>query len=146
MYENGRRLTKYAEKRRHIDEQKKRFLHTADTNGIQNQVQKRIIFITAYFVHNYKFNRNCWLTTPYSVYWKGKIYFKANGVATFKPQVDEEKKFSNNIDKAYPPEIAAKAPVKKIVVPILKYLLHSGRQRINNSLSTLKQKTVLETF
>lgn len=27
MYENGRRLTKYAEKRRHIDEQKKRFLH-----------------------------------------------------------------------------------------------------------------------
>lgn len=27
MYENGRRLTQYAEKRRHIDEQKKRFLH-----------------------------------------------------------------------------------------------------------------------
>lgn len=57
------------------------------------------IFITAYFVHNYRFNRNCWLTTPYSVYWKGKIYFKSNGVATFKPQVDEEKKFANNIDK-----------------------------------------------
>ena len=46
------------------------------------------IFITSYFVHTH-FKPMSWLSTPFSVYWKGKLFIKKNGVATFKPQIEE---------------------------------------------------------
>ena len=47
------------------------------------------VFITSYFVHNH-FNPSWWTHTPYFPYWKGKLYTKKNGVATFTPQKEEE--------------------------------------------------------
>ena len=46
------------------------------------------VFITAYFVHNH-FKASSWLSTPYAPYWKGKLYTKKNGIATFTPQSNE---------------------------------------------------------
>lgn len=46
------------------------------------------VFITAYFIHT-KFKPMSWLSNPFSIYWKGKLYIKKNGVATFKPQESE---------------------------------------------------------
>lgn len=50
------------------------------------------VFITSYFVHN-RFNgkgdnkaAKSWLSSPFAQYWKGKLWTKGNGVATFKPQ------------------------------------------------------------
>ena len=48
------------------------------------------VFITSYFVHNH-FDPKTWLKTPFAQYWKGKLYTKKNGVATFNPQGDEDK-------------------------------------------------------
>ena len=47
------------------------------------------VFITSYFVHNNKFKPSEWLKSPFAVYWKGKLWTKKNGVATFKPQGEE---------------------------------------------------------
>lgn len=47
------------------------------------------IFITSYFVHN-KFKHTSWLKSPFSIYWKNKLFIKSNGVATFTPQNDVE--------------------------------------------------------
>lgn len=44
------------------------------------------VFITSYYIHNNKFNNMEWLKSPFSVYWRGKLYIKKNGVATFNPQ------------------------------------------------------------
>ena len=43
------------------------------------------VFITSYFVHN-KIKSVSWLASPYAIYWKGKLYLKQNGIATFSPQ------------------------------------------------------------
>lgn len=42
------------------------------------------VFITAYYVHNKNFNRSGWIKTPFSDYWRGKLWIKDNGVATLK--------------------------------------------------------------
>lgn len=47
------------------------------------------VFITSYFVHN-KFDPSCWTHTPYYPYWKGKLWTKKNGVATFKKPEEEK--------------------------------------------------------
>lgn len=47
------------------------------------------VFITSYFVHTH-FKPMSWMSTPFSIYWKGKLYIKKNGVATFKPQKTDE--------------------------------------------------------
>lgn len=58
-------------------------------NGeILNLPDRSEIFITAYFIHNH-FKPMSWMATPFSVYWKGKLFIKKNGVATFTPQAEE---------------------------------------------------------
>ena len=52
------------------------------------------IFITSYFVHN-KFKPMSWMSSPYAIYWKGKLFIKKNGVATFTPQGEEKPKQKN---------------------------------------------------
>ena len=42
------------------------------------------VFITAYYIHNHNFSHSGWAKTPFSEYWKGKLWIKDNGVATFK--------------------------------------------------------------
>ena len=49
------------------------------------------VFITSYFVHNH-FKPSAWTNTIYYPYWKGKLYTKKNGMATFTPQPKEEEK------------------------------------------------------
>ena len=56
------------------------------------------VFITAYFIHT-KFKPMSWLSNPFSIYWKGKLYIKKNGVATFKPQEPE----TDPLDVIQPP-------------------------------------------
>ena len=46
------------------------------------------VFITSYFVHN-RFKPMSWMSSPFAIYWKGKLFLKKNGVATFKPQGEE---------------------------------------------------------
>ena len=41
------------------------------------------VFITAYFIHT-RFKPMSWVSTPFAEYWRGKLYIKKNGVATFK--------------------------------------------------------------
>lgn len=54
------------------------------------------VFITSYFVHN-KFDPSCWTHTPYYPYWKGKLWTKKNGVATFKkPEEDSDIQLKSN--------------------------------------------------
>lgn len=43
------------------------------------------IFITSYYVHNPRFKPLEWLGSTYAVYWRGKLFIKKNGVATFDP-------------------------------------------------------------
>jgi len=45
---------------------------------------RKEVFLTSYFIHNYRFNPFDWNKSPFAVYWKGKLYIKKNGVATFK--------------------------------------------------------------
>ena len=49
------------------------------------------MFITSYFIHT-KFNPMSWLSTPFAIYWKGKLWVKKNGIATLKkqPEAKEE--------------------------------------------------------
>ena len=65
------------------------------------------IFITSYFVHNRGLNPMSWLSTPFAIYWKGKLFIKKdNGVATFTPQGDEskrEKKVNDPLDSLQQP-------------------------------------------
>jgi len=42
------------------------------------------IFITSYYVHNYKIDTRSWLKTVYAEYWKGKLWIKQNRIATLK--------------------------------------------------------------
>ena len=56
------------------------------------------VFITSYFVHNH-FKASSWLNTPYAPYWKGKLFTKKNGVATFTPQTDEEPIQKNELNE-----------------------------------------------
>lgn len=46
------------------------------------------VFITSFFVHNKGANYKSWWNSPFSIYWKGKLFIKSNGVCTFKPQSD----------------------------------------------------------
>ncbi len=60
------------------------------------------VFITSYFVHNH-LKPGSWLKTPFAIYWKGKLFTKKNGVATFKPQGEEkEESFADQLEKALP--------------------------------------------
>lgn len=62
------------------------------------------VFITSYFIHNKGMNPLSWRSSPFAVYWKGKLFIKKeNGVATFKPQ-GEEPKQSDPLDKIKQPE------------------------------------------
>ena len=70
------------------------------------------VFITSYFVHNPKFNNKSWLNSPFSQYWKGKLFIKKNGVATFNPQPKEEE--SDPLDKIIPPEKTEVDEVDKV--------------------------------
>lgn len=54
------------------------------------------IFITAYFVHNH-LNPASWLKTPFAPYWRGKLFTKKNGVATFKPQSEDNSNVGEQI-------------------------------------------------
>lgn len=47
------------------------------------------MFITSYFIHT-KFNPMSWLSTPFAIYWKGKLWMKKNGIATLKKQQEEQ--------------------------------------------------------
>ena len=49
------------------------------------------VFITSYFVHN-RFKPMSWMSSPFALYWKGKLFIKKNGVATFTPQGEEPQK------------------------------------------------------
>lgn len=54
------------------------------------------IFITAFFIHNVGANIKSWIYTPFGIYWKGKLWFKENRMATFKKQneiLDKEVQF-----------------------------------------------------
>ena len=48
------------------------------------------IFITAYYVHNKGLKASAWLKSPFAQYWKGKLWTKKNGVATFTPQKETD--------------------------------------------------------
>ena len=56
---------------------------------------RKEVFLTSYFIHNYRFNPFDWNKSPFAVYWKGKLFIKKNGVATFKgnsPHLAKNKK------------------------------------------------------
>lgn len=55
------------------------------------------VFLTSYFLHNHNFKPMSWLSTPFAAYWKGKLFIKSNGVATFKkPNLENNENASNN--------------------------------------------------
>lgn len=60
---------------------------------------RKEVFITSYFVHT-KFNPMSWLSTPFAIYWKGKLWVKKNGVATLKAPPKE----TDPLDAFIPPE------------------------------------------
>lgn len=64
------------------------------------------VFITSYFIHT-KFNPASWTKTPFAEYWRGKLYIKKNGVATFKPQESEDDPLQdvNKIDDSKPEKV-----------------------------------------
>ncbi len=64
------------------------------------------VFITSYFIHT-KFNPASWTKTPFAEYWRGKLYIKKNGVATFKPQESEDDPLQDvkKIDDSKPEEL-----------------------------------------
>lgn len=66
------------------------------------------VFITAYFIHT-KFQPLSWLSSPFSTYWRGKLYVKDNGVATFK----EPPKPVDPISKVIPPAKTEEPKPKK---------------------------------
>ena len=59
------------------------------------------VFIASYFLHNKGMKPLSWLSSPFAVYWKGKLYIKKNGIVTFTPQGDEKEesdKFQKYVD------------------------------------------------
>ena len=74
------------------------------------------VFITAYFVHNH-LNPASWLKTPFAPYWRGKLWTKSNGVATFKPQPKKEENVGeqiiNQVEEENPPEPASEPLERK---------------------------------
>ena len=71
------------------------------------------VFITSYFVHNH-FSPKTWLKSPFAQYWRGKLYTKPNGVATFNPQ-GETTKPDQEVESIIPPGLndAPKPEVSK---------------------------------
>ena len=62
------------------------------------------VFITSYFVHNH-FSPKSWLKSPFAQYWKGKLFTKPNGVATFNPQgIEQGDQLEKEIASVIPPE------------------------------------------
>lgn len=55
------------------------------------------VFITAFFLHNKGANPGSWKSTPYGIYWQKKLWVKKNGIATLKPQRDDEEQSWNKI-------------------------------------------------
>lgn len=43
------------------------------------------VFICSYYLHNKGEKPMNWLSSPFSIYWRGKLFIKKNGVATFNP-------------------------------------------------------------
>lgn len=68
-------------------------INNGDVLALQGRSE---IFITSFFVHNKGFKFNSWMTTPYVQYWRGKLYIKRNGIATFKPQKEEIEEVHND--------------------------------------------------
>jgi len=60
---------------------------------------RKEIFITSYFVHN-KFSSYEWTKSTFATYWKGKLFFKENGIATLK-KADEEAENNDIVVKPY---------------------------------------------
>lgn len=66
-----------------------------DNEDILKLPNRDEIFITAYYLHNKTINMKEWLYSPFAIYWKGKLWIKENGMATFKKQnfdITNEKK------------------------------------------------------
>lgn len=74
-----------------LDYDKGVYMELLEKGEILTLPDRKEIFITSYFVHNYGLKPLSWLSTPYAVYWKGKLFIKKNGIATFKPQEEEGK-------------------------------------------------------
>lgn len=49
------------------------------------------VFIASFYIHNHNYHIYSWMKTPFAQYWKGKLFIKKNGVATFKPQQEQAK-------------------------------------------------------
>lgn len=71
------------------------------------------VFITSYFVHNH-FNASSWTHTIYFPYWKGKLWTKRNGVATFTPQVEKPTE-AESLEAALPKEDMTEEEVEKLL-------------------------------
>lgn len=78
------------------------------------------VFITSYFVHNH-FNVSSWTHTVYYPYWKGKLYTKKNGVATFTPQKEEEEKEKSNLIQSKPNQEEEPGMTEKEVDELFNY-------------------------
>ena len=72
------------------------------------------VFITAYFIHT-RFKPMSWLSTPYAEYWRGKLYIKKNGVATFKKPEEPV----DPLDKIQEPENAKQEELKRCLKGIV---------------------------
>jgi len=57
-------------------------------------------FITAYYAHNPRLDRKAWLNSTYAPYWRGKLWFKENGIATLKEQPKQEVKIIEKVEKS----------------------------------------------
>lgn len=64
------------------------FMELVNNEELLTLPNRSEVFITSYFVHN-RFKFDIWKASPFYQYWKGKLFIKKNGVATFKPQGDD---------------------------------------------------------
>lgn len=83
------------------------------------------VFITSYFLHTH-FNPASWLSSPYAIYWKGKLYTKKNGVATFTPQSNADPSAENH----------TQSEIKRLVNEIAD--LHSGKAQWDSILADIE--------
>lgn len=88
------------------------------------------IFITSYFIHNH-FKPMSWLSTPFAVYWKGKLFIKKNGVATFTPQAEDETQKTEQTNPADQPEESEK---KKELKKCLKSIVELQNDKEDSNL------------
>lgn len=67
------------------------FKELVDNGDLLTLPDRSEVFITSYFIHNKGISNLSWTSTQYYPYWKGKLFIKKNGVATFNPQPTEPK-------------------------------------------------------